>query len=304
MSSCPSRSDPGPVGRRGPGRDQFVRFAAWRSDTHVPGVVTVRRLGTVSGGRRASTRWPRCSAAPPTSSSPRATPASVARLRATPTAPPPESRRRPLRDRSGGPAGGRPGRPAPGRGAAGLRSRRRRGPARGVEGLHEGDAGRGGRPHRPAPRSFPRAGSGQGVPALAARPYVVKTDGLAAGKGVLVTAVARRGEADVDAKLSGRLRHAGRRVVIEEGLTGPEARCCACATARRLSRSPRPRTSSGVDDGDSGPNTGGMGAFSPVPGVDDGFGRPAGDIAVGPAGRQPAPARASTTGACCTRGSC
>ena len=54
-------------------------------------------------------------------------------------------------------------------------------------------------------------------------PWVIKTDGLAAGKGVLVTDSLAEAEADIDAKLSGHaFGEAGRRVVVEEGLTGPE----------------------------------------------------------------------------------
>ena len=100
-------------------------------------------------------------------------------------------------------------------------------------------------------------------------PYVVKTDGLAAGKGVTVTESlddARRAVADY---LSGEaFGDAGRTVVIEEGLTGPEVSILAiCDGTRAVALAPA-QDFKRLGDGDRGPNTGGMGAFSPVPGVD------------------------------------
>ena len=102
-------------------------------------------------------------------------------------------------------------------------------------------------------------------------PWVVKTDGLAAGKGVLVTDDRAEAEADVAAKLSGQaFGDAGRRVVIEEGLTGPELSLMAvCDGTRAVPLAPA-QDFKRAGEGDSGPNTGGMGAYSPVPGVDDG----------------------------------
>ncbi len=97
-------------------------------------------------------------------------------------------------------------------------------------------------------------------------PYVVKTDGLAAGKGVFVTASRAEAEADVAAKLSGAsFGDAGRRVVVEEGLTGPElSLLCVCDGRRAVPLAPA-QDFKRVGDGDAGPNTGGMGAYSPVP---------------------------------------
>ncbi|MBW3610832.1 MAG: phosphoribosylamine--glycine ligase [Actinobacteria bacterium] len=96
-------------------------------------------------------------------------------------------------------------------------------------------------------------------------PWVVKTDGLAAGKGVLVTTELAEAEADVAAKLSGQaFGDAGRTVVIEEGLTGPELSIlavCDGATAAALAPAQDHKR---LGDGDTGPNTGGMGAYSPV----------------------------------------
>jgi phosphoribosylamine--glycine ligase len=103
-----------------------------------------------------------------------------------------------------------------------------------------------------------------------APPYVVKTDGLAAGKGVLVTDDLAAAEADVRDKLSGSsFGDAGRTVVIEEGLTGPEVSVFAvCDGTRAVALGPA-QDFKRVGDGDTGPNTGGMGAFSPLPDFDD-----------------------------------
>ena len=97
-------------------------------------------------------------------------------------------------------------------------------------------------------------------------PYVVKTDGLAAGKGVLVSESLIDAEDDVKAKLAGAtFGDAGRTVVIEEGMTGPELSVLAvCDGQRALALDPAQDFKRALD-GDRGPNTGGMGAYSPVP---------------------------------------
>ena len=97
-------------------------------------------------------------------------------------------------------------------------------------------------------------------------PWVVKTDGLAAGKGVLVTESFDEAAADVMAKLSGAaFGEAGRRVVIEEWLDGPElSLLCVCDGLRAVALAPA-QDFKRLADGDAGPNTGGMGAYSPVP---------------------------------------
>ncbi|MEO6988995.1 MAG: phosphoribosylamine--glycine ligase [Aquihabitans sp.] len=103
-------------------------------------------------------------------------------------------------------------------------------------------------------------------------PWVVKTDGLAAGKGVLVTTSLAEAEADVRQKLSGdAFGDAGRRVVIEEGLTGPEVSVFVVCDGQRAVGLPAAQDFKRVGDGDVGPNTGGMGAWSPLPFVDDRF---------------------------------
>jgi phosphoribosylamine--glycine ligase len=96
--------------------------------------------------------------------------------------------------------------------------------------------------------------------------YVVKTDGLAAGKGVLVTTSLAEAIDDVRDKLAGTsFGDAGRRVVIEEGLSGPEVSVFAVCDGTRALGLPAAQDVKRVGDGDTGPNTGGMGAWSPLP---------------------------------------
>jgi phosphoribosylamine--glycine ligase len=100
-------------------------------------------------------------------------------------------------------------------------------------------------------------------------PYVIKTDGLAAGKGVFVTDSLADAEADVRAKLSGEtFAGAGSTVVIEEGMTGPELSVLAVCDGTDAVLLPAAQDFKRAFDNDEGPNTGGMGAYSPVPGVD------------------------------------
>lgn len=98
--------------------------------------------------------------------------------------------------------------------------------------------------------------------------YVVKTDGLASGKGVLVTTSFDEAVADVEDKLSGSsFGEAGRTVVIEEGMTGPEASVFVVCDGQRAVALPPAQDYKRVGDGDTGPNTGGMGAWSPFDGA-------------------------------------
>lgn len=95
-------------------------------------------------------------------------------------------------------------------------------------------------------------------------PYVVKADGLAAGKGVLVSTDRSEARAWVDRCFDGAFGEAGTRVVIEEYLEGPELSVFAiCDGTRHLTLQPA-RDYKRLADGDTGPNTGGMGSFSPV----------------------------------------
>lgn len=96
-------------------------------------------------------------------------------------------------------------------------------------------------------------------------PLVVKADGLAAGKGVYVTG--GRGEAReaVLQLLSGSLGKAGRRVIIEEFLEGREVSVLSLTDGENLLLLPPAQDHKRLSEGDQGPNTGGMGAISPVP---------------------------------------
>ncbi|HWH35754.1 MAG TPA: phosphoribosylamine--glycine ligase [Acidimicrobiales bacterium] len=115
-------------------------------------------------------------------------------------------------------------------------------------------------------RSFTDADEARSFLRTLSPPWVVKTDGLAAGKGVLVTTDRAEAEADVEAKLSGRaFGDAGRRIVIEEGLSGPELSVLAVCDGTTAVALAGAQDFKRLGDGDSGPNTGGMGAYSPVP---------------------------------------
>lgn len=103
-------------------------------------------------------------------------------------------------------------------------------------------------------------------------PYVVKTDGLAAGKGVFVTESLAEADDDMEQKLAGEtFGDAGRSVVIEEFLRGPEVSVFAVCDGTRAVCLPPAQDFKRVGDGDVGPNTGGMGAWSPVPFVAEDF---------------------------------
>jgi len=97
-------------------------------------------------------------------------------------------------------------------------------------------------------------------------PIVVKADGLAAGKGVVVAASAADAHAAIDAMLVGnRLGDAGARVVIEDCLVGEEASFIIMADGRHVLPLASSQDHKRLRDGDQGPNTGGMGAYSPAP---------------------------------------
>ncbi len=101
-------------------------------------------------------------------------------------------------------------------------------------------------------------------------PVVVKADGLAAGKGVVVAQNVAEALAAARDMLSGNaLGSAGRRVVIEEFLQGEEASFIVVASGGRCVVLESSQDHKRVGDGDTGPNTGGMGAYSPAPVVDE-----------------------------------
>ncbi len=100
-------------------------------------------------------------------------------------------------------------------------------------------------------------------------PIVVKADGLAAGKGVIVAQTIAEAEAAVEDMLAGnRFGEAGHRVVIEEFLVGEEASYICIVDGEDVLPMASSQDHKARDDGDRGPNTGGMGAYSPAPVVD------------------------------------
>ncbi len=98
-------------------------------------------------------------------------------------------------------------------------------------------------------------------------PIVVKADGLAAGKGVVIADTEEEALAAIDAMIENSVfGEAGAAVVLEERLTGDEISLFALCDGVDALILGSARDYKRVDDGDSGPNTGGMGAYSPVPG--------------------------------------
>jgi len=98
-------------------------------------------------------------------------------------------------------------------------------------------------------------------------PIVVKADGLAAGKGVVVAQTEQEAIAAVDAMMDQRVfGESGASVVIEECLVGPEVSLFALCDGEAAVLIGSAQDHKRVGDGDTGPNTGGMGAYSPVPG--------------------------------------
>jgi phosphoribosylamine---glycine ligase len=95
-------------------------------------------------------------------------------------------------------------------------------------------------------------------------PIVVKADGLAAGKGVTICETMAEAEAAVEACVSGAFGMAGAEVVIEEFLRGEEASFFALVDGKTALALAAAQDHKRVGDGDTGPNTGGMGAYSPA----------------------------------------
>jgi phosphoribosylamine--glycine ligase len=97
-------------------------------------------------------------------------------------------------------------------------------------------------------------------------PIVVKADGLAAGKGVVVAMTAEEAHGAIDMMLAdNRLGDAGARVVIEEFLAGEEASFIVVCDGKNVVALATSQDHKRLLDGDAGPNTGGMGAYSPAP---------------------------------------
>lgn len=102
-------------------------------------------------------------------------------------------------------------------------------------------------------------------------PLVVKADGLAGGKGVLVTDNREEAMVWVDYCFEGGFGNAGESVLIEEYLEGPELSVFAVCTESGAEPLEPARDFKRLEDGDEGPNTGGMGSYSPVDDLPDGF---------------------------------
>jgi len=96
-------------------------------------------------------------------------------------------------------------------------------------------------------------------------PYVIKADGLAAGKGVAISPSRQDAEAEIDWMLGGKFGQAGARVVIEEFMEGEEGSLFALCDGQGAVLIGGAQDHKRAFDGDTGPNTGGMGAYSPAP---------------------------------------
>ncbi len=99
-------------------------------------------------------------------------------------------------------------------------------------------------------------------------PYVLKADGLAAGKGVVIAPTIEEARAELAGMLGGKFGAAGSRVVIEEYLDGIECSVFVATDGTNYRILPVAKDYKRIGEGDTGPNTGGMGAVSPVPFAD------------------------------------
>lgn len=100
-------------------------------------------------------------------------------------------------------------------------------------------------------------------------PIVIKTDGLAAGKGVIIAESISEANKAIDEMFAGRFGEAGQKVVIEEFMTGEEVSFFALSDGENAIAFGSVQDHKAVGEGDTGPNTGGMGTYSPAPVVTD-----------------------------------
>jgi phosphoribosylamine---glycine ligase len=115
-------------------------------------------------------------------------------------------------------------------------------------------------------RTFEAADAAKAFVTQRGAPIVVKADGLAAGKGVVVAASAAEAHAAIDDMMTRKsLGTAGARLVIEEFLEGEEASFIVMSDGAQVLPLATSQDHKRLRDGDSGPNTGGMGAYSPAP---------------------------------------
>jgi len=99
-------------------------------------------------------------------------------------------------------------------------------------------------------------------------PYVIKADGLAAGKGVVIAETLEDAENTVEEFMTGKFGEASSEIVIEEFMKGEEASVFVMTDGEGAIYLPVAQDHKRVGDGDTGPNTGGMGAYAPAPVVD------------------------------------
>jgi len=145
------------------------------------------------------------------------------------------------------------------------------GPARRLQGFHQGPLSRQQDPGRPPTNALPAAAPATEYVRRTGAPVVIKADGLAAGKGVVVATTIAEAEAAIDMMFGGALAEAGASVVVEEFLTGEEASFFVLWRWRqRGGRSPPPRTTSAHSIGDRGPKHRRYGRLLAGPGDDAG----------------------------------
>ena len=100
------------------------------------------------------------------------------------------------------------------------------------------------------------------------KPLVIKADGLAAGKGVTVPKNINESKTAVKEAFQGKFGSSGEKVILEEMLNGPEVSIFALSDGKQLVVLPPAQDHKRLNDGDQGPNTGGMGAYAPAPLID------------------------------------
>ncbi|KAB8329935.1 phosphoribosylamine--glycine ligase [Scytonema tolypothrichoides VB-61278] len=112
---------------------------------------------------------------------------------------------------------------------------------------------------------FTEAGAAKSYVKAQGAPIVVKADGLAAGKGVIVAETVEQAHAGIDAMFGGEFGSAGKFVVIEECLTGQEVSVLALTDGLTIRPLLSAQDHKRIGEGDTGENTGGMGAYAPAP---------------------------------------